>query len=118
MTVGAQTAPEGDGSLVLDVMPTRNAGDRGQVITAEVDDDLYYTVEILDMTEGCGAEIIAEGDGLQKTYTLEPGDDGTLAIGQFGSCLRAIITLGISVYTRAGNIFAGQSTVRVIRNLY
>ena len=46
-----------------------------------------------------------------------PGDDGTLAIGEYGTCLRAIITLGISRYTESG-VFAGQDIVRVIRNLY
>ena len=117
MTVGAQTAPDGAGQLILDVLPSRDAGDHGQVITAEVPEGMTYTVEILDMTEGCGAEIIAEGEGPQLTYTLMPGDDGTLAIGEYGTCLRAIITLGISRYTESG-VFAGQTTLRVIRNLY
>lgn len=116
MTVGAQTAPENDSPLILDILPTRG-GDQGQIISAEVPEGMTYTVEILDMTEGCGAEIIAEGDGPQLTYTLMPGDDGTLAIGEYGSCLRAIITLGISRYTASG-VFAGQTTLRVIRNLY
>ena len=117
MTVGAQTAPDGAGQLILDVLPSRDAGDHGQVITAEVPEGMTYTVEILDRTEGCGAEIIAEGEGPQLTYTLMPGDDGTLAIGEYGTCLRAIITLGISRYTESG-VFAGQDIVRVIRNLY
>jgi len=117
VTVGAQTAPENDSPLILDILPSRDAGDQGQVISAEVPEGMTYTVEILDMTEGCGAEIIAEGEGPQLTYTLMPGDDGTLAIGEYGSCLRAIITLGISRYTASG-VFAGQTTLRVIRNLY